>query len=109
MQDASPGGRLILDGALTIRNAAAICATLRDNIERYPVVSIDCSAAAEVDVSFVQLLLASRASATRSGRSVALAARPDGALLNALTRAGFHTTPDNRTEAQGFWFAGAAE
>lgn len=99
----------MLDGALTIRNAAAVCTTLREAIAQFPAVSIDCTAAAEVDLSFIQLLAASRVSASRSGRTVNLAACPDGPLLNALTRGGFHVTNEDPADARSFWFDGATE
>jgi ABC-type transporter Mla MlaB component len=109
MQDVSADGRLVLDGSLTVRNAVAVCTTLRETITQHRVVSIDCTAADAVDLSFIQLLIASRTSASALGNSISLAEYPDGVLLSALTRSGFHVTTDNRTEAKSFWFEGAAE
>jgi len=108
-QDVSTDGRLVLDGALTIRHAGAICATLREAIAQCPAVSIDCTAAAEVDLSFIQLLAASRVSASCLGRTVTLSACPDGPLLNTLTRGGFHVTNEDPADPRSFWFDGAAE
>jgi len=93
---------LVLDGALTVRIAPAIGSTLLEAIRAHAVVSIDCSAATELDLSFIQLLIAARGSALRLGRLVGLAAAPDGVLLDALTPDGFRPT-----EADGFWFEGA--
>jgi ABC-type transporter Mla MlaB component len=102
-------GRLVLDGALTMRTAEALCATLRETLSQHEGVSIDCTGAAEVDLSFIQLLIAARTTALQSDRTVSLAERPDGALLNALTRAGFRVTQEEQTgEAPAFWFEGAA-
>jgi ABC-type transporter Mla MlaB component len=103
----SRDGSLVLDGALTVRNAPAIGSTLLEAIRAHPVVSIDCSAATELDLSFIQLLLAARLSAVRLGRLVGLAAAPDGMLLDALTRGGFHPTEPAAGAADGFWFEGA--
>ncbi len=108
MQDGSTDGWLILDGELTVRNGAEIRAALLDKIDRHPSVSIDCSAAAAVDLSFIQLLIAARNSAERAGTSVTLAPRPAGAMLDALTRGGFHLTQDAQTDSETFWFDGAA-
>jgi ABC-type transporter Mla MlaB component len=112
-QDAEAGARLVLQGALTMRTADTVHATLRDAIERPAdaaagTILIDCVAATEVDLTFIQLLIASRISAVLRGKAVALAAAPDGALLDTLTRGGFQVAdesgPDN---TPAFWFAGA--
>ncbi len=108
MQDISCEGRLILDGGLTVRNAAAIAVTLREAIIRHPVVSIDCTAADDVDVCFVQLLVAARKGASKAGNTVSLAARPSGPLLDALTRGGFQVTQPDPADPQSFWFEGAS-
>jgi ABC-type transporter Mla MlaB component len=108
-QNVATTGRLVLDGALTMRTVEALCVTLQETVARHADLSIDCAAATEVDLCFIQLLIASRATALQSDRTVALAARPDGALLSALTRAGFRVTQDDQTgEAPAFWFEGAA-
>lgn len=109
MHDVSTDTRLVLDGALTIRNAAAIRATLLDTITSNAAVAIDATAAAEVDLSFIQLLIASRVSASSAGKSVTLASHPDGAFLDALTRGGFRVTGENSAGEPPFWFEGAAQ
>lgn len=107
-QAAASAGRLVLEGALTTRTAEALCTTLRENIAHNPAVLIDCLAATEVDLSFIQLLVASRVSAAQSGKTVVLSASPDGALLTALTRAGFSVTQEAQSDtAPAFWFEGA--
>jgi hypothetical protein len=73
---------------------------------------IDCSAATEIDLTFVQLLVATRVSAQRLGGTVSLAPAPDGALLDTLTRGGFRVACDANGDdavgkAAGFWFEGA--
>ena len=108
-QEVTTVGRLVLDGALTMRSIEALCATLRERVAQGADVAIDCTAAAEVDLSFIQLLVAARASALQADKTVTLSARPDGALLNALTRAGFRVTHEEQTgEVEAFWFEGAA-
>jgi anti-anti-sigma regulatory factor len=106
--DVAAAGHLALDGALTIRTAEAVSAKLLDAIREHTCLSIDCSAAPEIDLSFIQLLIAARASALLSHRSVILATRPDGVLLDTLTRGGFRVTQeDQEDKAATFWFDGA--
>jgi ABC-type transporter Mla MlaB component len=115
--DAATAGHLAFEGALTMRTIEALHATLREAIKQYSSVSIDCTAATEVDLSFVQLLVAARASAGHADKSVVLATRPDGALLDTLTRVGFRIVPEDQrghqpgqapiTDSQTFWFEGA--
>lgn len=108
-QDVTIVGRLVLDGALTMRGIEALCTTLREMVAQHSDVSVDCTAAVEVDLSFIQLLVAARSSAWQADKTVTLSARPDGALLNALTRAGFRVTHEERTgDTEAFWFEGAA-
>jgi ABC-type transporter Mla MlaB component len=101
-------GRLVLDEPLTMRAAEALQTRLREMIDRHSVVEIDCSAATEIDLSFVQLLLAARLSAQKAGKTVNIAALPAGALLDILTRGGFRPTREARPDGgTGFWFGGA--
>ncbi len=108
MTDVSTEGPLVLDGALTIRDATSILERLREMIDRHQTVSIECSSSPEIDLSFIQLLVAARASASNAGRTVALATKPAGALLNTLTRGGFRVIEENSAGAPAFWFAGAS-
>ncbi len=105
--DAATTGRLALDGALTIRSAEAVSAKLLDAVNRHSSLSVDCSGVTEVDLSFVQLLIAARVSAQSLQSSVALASRPEGALLDALTRGGFQVAEEDRQGEAVFWFGGA--
>jgi len=107
-QDTEAGVRVVLEGALTMRTADIIHARLRETIDADATfISIDCSAATEVDLTFVQLLIASRLSAEVRGKSVVLAASPDGVLLDALNRGGFEVV-DGPAETPAFWFQGVA-
>lgn len=105
-QDAA--GHLVLEGDLTLRTVEAVHAKIGEVITRHANVVIDCTAAADVDLSFVQLLVAARTSARRAGGTVVLAARPDGALLDTLMRGGFRVAGQGLSrDAAGFWFEGA--
>ena len=91
-----------------MRTIETIHATFRGAIEQLSGappsnIAIDSSAATETDLTFVQLLIAARISARRIGHTVSLAAIPDGALLDTLSRGGFSVT----READGFWLEGA--
>lgn len=103
--ESAEAGLLVLDGALTVRTSEIVHSKLRQAINDRPLVKLDCSNATEVDLSLVQLLLSARLSAQRSGKTVTLAAPPDGALSDALVRAGFQITTE--PENTGFWFRGA--
>jgi anti-anti-sigma regulatory factor len=80
-------------------------------------VLIDCAGADEVDVSFIQLLIAARRAAQRNGKQLRLAAPPEGALQAALTRAGFifpgaggsadGSAADSAGDHEDIWFAAA--
>jgi anti-anti-sigma regulatory factor len=105
-QHDTSAGQVILEGALTIRTAEVVRATLREALERESNIAIECGDATEVDLSFVQLLIAARVSATRSGKTVALAAPPNGPLLDTLTCAGFRVVAEGASaDAGAFWFA----
>jgi anti-anti-sigma regulatory factor len=92
---------LALDGALTLRTTDESCTALRTALAGHGSIAVDCRQATQLDLSFVQLLLAARAAARRDGGDVVLAAPPDGALLRTLEAAGF------RVAEGGAWFAPA--
>jgi ABC-type transporter Mla MlaB component len=109
-QETMETGRFALSGVLTMRAVEEIHTKLREALAAHQVVELDCTEASEVDLGFVQLLVAARSSARHAGKSITLAARPEGALLDALTRGGFRITAEERLEGpQGFWFEGAAQ
>ncbi len=92
-----------------MRNIETVHATLREAVDppsggATTNISIDCSAATEIDLAFVQLLIATRISTDLVGHAVSLAVHPDGALLDTLTRGGFQVVCE---DASAFWFEGA--
>jgi hypothetical protein len=114
-QDPDAGIRLVMEGALTMRTADTVRATLRQAIDAprsdssadgsVAGILIDCTAATEIDLTFIQLLIASRVSADRMNIELTLATPPAGALLDTLTRGGFQVVGDHRTGTiPGFWF-----
>ena len=99
MTDPQPDvAHIRLDGALTIRDIAGVHASLAAALERHATVIVDCSAATEVDLSLIQLLLAARRSAQRADRTLRLAGADNAALNTALLRGGFVPgEPDRET------------
>jgi ABC-type transporter Mla MlaB component len=109
MPDIDPAGHVLLEGSLTMRTVEAVCETLREALARHQVVRLDCGGAEEVDLAVLQVLVAARRSALDSNKIITFIKTPDGALLNALHRAGFDVIPDQSAGAgQGYWFEGAA-
>lgn len=60
-----------------------------DGLEAADAIDIDCSDAAEVDLSFLQILFGAQREAETSGKRIALSAPPSGPLAAALERCGF--------------------
>jgi anti-anti-sigma regulatory factor len=105
--------RLVLTGEITLPSVDAIHARLLE-MAAQPVVEIDCSGVTETDLSLIQLILAARTSAMRSGRTLVLARPADGALREALQRGGFIAVaadgpnPDRPNAEQAFWTQAAS-
>ncbi len=107
-QDTTASDNLAFEGSLTIRTADTVrtrlCAALETGSGPAEIV-IDCAAADEIDLTFIQLLIATRSSAERVNRIVRLAAAPDGVLLDTLVHGGFAAAFVNTGEdSPGFWF-----
>ena len=80
---------LSLAGSLTTPRAEAIHAEALAVLSSHPNVAIDCSNADEMDVAFIQILVAAHRFAVKSGKRVALAAPPAGLFAETLKRCGF--------------------
>lgn len=78
-----------LRGDLTIRTAEHVCERLREALSRSNHLIIDCSEAAEVDLTLIQQLLAARRSAERSGGTLSFRRPGTGPLFAVLEAAGF--------------------
>lgn len=93
-----------LVGPLTVRAATEIHSRLVDIIRSQSSVRIDCGAATDVDLSFIQLVLAARKSAEAAGKSLALTAPASGVLLDRLKQAGLVGVADAPpVPGQAFW------
>jgi ABC-type transporter Mla MlaB component len=101
-------GRVVLEGAVTLRTIDSTHAALRDALTKHAKIDIDCAKATEIDLGVIQLLLAARKSAEAAGKTLALCAPADGALREALVRGGFlPSPPDSPASADSFWLKGS--
>jgi ABC-type transporter Mla MlaB component len=111
--DTQNDGAIALRGEQTVRTVATAAESLRAALaaaasaSRNPIV-LDCSRVSEVDVSFIQLILAARATARAQGRDLRLHAPAQGALLACLTNGGF-LFGDTRVarDRRDFWLTSA--
>ena len=96
---------MVLDfaGVQTVRQAEETLGKLRDALSQANEILLDCSHLDEVDLSFIQLVLAARRSADRDGKILGLMAPAQGTLLKALDTAGILAGGPHR-----FWFEGRA-
>jgi anti-anti-sigma regulatory factor len=90
-------------GSKTIREAEDVAQVLRNALDGESDIVLDCNAIEDVDLTFLQLVIAGRRSAQRAGKGFALAAPARGALLAALDRTGIRPEGEHL-----FWFEGAA-
>lgn len=77
-----------LAGELTVPAISAIRTKIAEALQDFDSVEIDCSAAVEIDVSFLQVLIAARQTACDMHRTLHLLPPDNGALDSALARAG---------------------
>lgn len=89
MTDRPSTSPLTFDGALILRRADELHASLGAALEPGTPVEIDCSGATEADASFIQMLIAARRTARARAVPFALSAPAGGAVLEALVRGGF--------------------
>lgn len=84
----APPFALAFSGNLTVIEADDVCARLLSALAAHDAVAVDCAAAGEIDLTFVQCLIAARRSAAAAGKSLTLAAPASGALREVLQRGG---------------------
>jgi anti-anti-sigma regulatory factor len=89
---------LSLTGSLTTPRAEAIHSDVLAALSRHSSVMIDCSKASEMDVAFIQILVAASRFAAQFGKTIALASPPTGLLAETLRRCGF-SAPERPTSA----------
>lgn len=103
--DGSQAPILALTGSLTVASAEQTRETLIAALRDQPSVVVDCSGADEIDLTFIQCLIAASRTAARAGKSFALAAPADGALKDILVRSGL-LDPSHPTSS--FWTSGVS-
>jgi ABC-type transporter Mla MlaB component len=95
---------LSFDGVLTLANANDVRTSLIAALQAHDLLVLDCSGLREVDLSFIQCVLAARRSAADQGKSVMLAAPAEGSLREALLRGGFLSAPGTQAHPdEAFW------
>ena len=94
---------VVLDftGPQTVREAEQVAGRLREALSGGGEVLLDCGRIEEVDLTFIQLVIAARKSAERDGKTLTLQSPAQGPLLKALDLAGI--LPGG---PQNFWFEG---
>jgi len=99
---------IVLEGPATIRNVEELHAILAAALDYSGSVTVDCAGITDADLSLIQLLLAARKSARRSGQTLVLSAPADGALREALLQGGFMPVDDDEagSDEQAFWLKG---
>jgi anti-anti-sigma regulatory factor len=75
--------------SLTISEASEMREVILNAFQESADVTIECSSATEVDVTFLQLLVAGRRAAEAKNASLSVSAPLDSAVATALRRAGF--------------------
>lgn len=80
---------LSLTGSLTTPRAEAIHLEVLAALNGHSRVTVDCSSASEMDVAFIQILVAADRFASQRGKTIALASPPAGLLAETLRRCGF--------------------
>ncbi len=88
-----------LSGRQTIQEAEQTKRILLESLAESEALTLDCSAVDEVDLTFIQLIMALRKSAEHSGKALSLVTEADSAVLRALDEAGVWPEPGQR-----FWF-----
>ena len=101
MNTPSETSRLRFDGECTVRTASDAKHRLLDFINNNSDIAIECHDITDVDLGFIQLLIAARASAARLDRAFRLAKPASGCLLDALRRGGF--VPARSPADHAFW------
>jgi ABC-type transporter Mla MlaB component len=96
-------GPIALDGVATIRTIDALHGRLADALSRQDHLHIDVSGLTEVDMSFIQLVLAAHKSAERDGKRLSLAAPAEGALRDTLILGGFLGPDGQPGPGMDFW------
>jgi ABC-type transporter Mla MlaB component len=86
---------LVLTGDLSLRQAAEVCSQLGDAINAHDEIVVDGAGFSEIDLSVVQLLVASFKTAKAANKRFSVSFPANGALDKVLQRTGFVMTEGN--------------
>lgn len=100
-QETKIAGSLALPPTLSIRQSSAVCESLREAFAGSGDIVIDIPESADADLSFIQLMEASRRYAEILGRGFHLSRPAQGSVLSTLSRGGFLT--DMTPQDSQFW------
>ncbi|WP_040620694.1 STAS domain-containing protein [Rhodovulum sp. PH10] len=81
--------RVELDGAQIVRTIQTSHGKLIAALAQHDAIEVSLAGTSEFDLSLMQLLIAARRSAAKAGKTLCLTSPADGALKDALARAGF--------------------
>ncbi|KQO83589.1 STAS domain-containing protein [Rhizobium sp. Leaf262] len=95
---------LNLPPSLSIRGIAAVQESLLEALQMNKAVTIDIPADAQTDLSFIQLIEASRLYARAEGKYITLTKPASPGVVDTLRRGGFLTTMDEASRL--FWLHG---
>ncbi|GAK69543.1 hypothetical protein RRU01S_07_00680 [Agrobacterium rubi TR3 = NBRC 13261] len=95
---------LTLPSSLSIRGAATIHESLLDALKANKAVTVEIPADANADLSFIQLIEASRLYARAEGKYITLTKPASQGVLDTLRRGGFLTDMDEASRL--FWLHG---
>ena len=93
------GVSLELGGVLSVRNVETLSAQIRAALRDHSSVILNCDAVAEVDLSFIQLLISARRSAVAGGKTLTVAVGDPTVLREAFQRAGIAIADGDRPDA----------
>ncbi len=95
---------LTLPNSLSIRGIAAVHESLLDAFSTHSAVTVEIPEDAHVDLSFIQLIEASRLYARAEGKYITLTKPASPSVIDTLRRGGFLTNMDEATRL--FWLHG---
>jgi len=84
---------ICVQGEATIRQADVLAVRLRQALTENQRVEVDCTDLVDVDLSFIQLLIATRRSAREAGKEFVVLAPTSGCLADAWASAGLQPLP----------------
>ncbi|WP_311272669.1 MULTISPECIES: STAS domain-containing protein [unclassified Rhizobium] len=93
-----------LPSQLSVRNALAVHETLLEALQMNSAITVDIPEDAQADLSFIQLIEASRLYARTEGKYITLTKPASPEIVETLRRGGFLTTMDEASRL--FWLHG---